>query len=104
MSYYDAYNTQDAYGGGGGGGGYNNSHSHSHSYPPPPPSAAHKELSPDTIYVSGLGSEVTEELLADKFGSVGIIKMDKKTKGKKIWVYRDKATGLPKGDATSKMQ
>lgn len=32
--------------------------------------------------------------------SAGIIKMDKKTKKPKIWLYRDKATGGLKGDGT----
>jgi RNA recognition motif-containing protein len=54
----------------------------------------------DTVYVSGLPKSITEADLAEFFGSIGIIKLDKKTKGKKIWVYRDKATGEPKGDAT----
>lgn len=30
----------------------------------------------------------------------GVIKTDKKTRGKKIWLYRDKATGGLKGDGT----
>ena len=36
------------------------------------------------------------------FGAIGIIKEGKgKEKGKKkIWIYKDKQTGLPKGDAT----
>lgn len=31
---------------------------------------------------------------------IGVIKTDKKTRGKKIWLYRDKATGALKGDGT----
>ena len=40
--------------------------------------------------------------LVDFFGQIGIIKEGKgKEKGKKkVWIYKDKATGEPKGDAT----
>ncbi|KAI9470968.1 MAG: hypothetical protein EXX96DRAFT_586372 [Benjaminiella poitrasii] len=54
----------------------------------------------DTIYISNLPQDVTEEKLAEYFGSIGIIKTDKKLKKPKIWIYMDKTTNLPKGDAT----
>jgi RNA-binding protein FUS len=54
----------------------------------------------DTVYVSGLPPDTTESSLAEYFGSIGIIKLDKKTKNKKIWLYRDKGTGELKGDGT----
>ncbi len=38
--------------------------------------------------------------MAEFFGSIGIIKIDKKTKKPKIWLYRDKNTGGLKGDGT----
>lgn len=38
--------------------------------------------------------------LAEYFGSIGIIKIDKKTRKPKIWLYRDKVTGELKGDGT----
>lgn len=34
------------------------------------------------------------------FGSIGLIKMDKKTKAPKIWLYRNKETHALKGDGT----
>ncbi len=34
------------------------------------------------------------------FGSIGIIKTDKKTNGPKIWIYKDRNTGEGKGEAT----
>lgn len=52
------------------------------------------------MYVSGLPPGTDEEQLAEFFGSIGVLKMDKKLGKKKIYVYRDKATGAPKGDAT----
>ncbi|KAJ3119217.1 hypothetical protein HK100_000420, partial [Physocladia obscura] len=58
--------------------------------------------SEDTIYINGLPPSVTVAAIAEYFGTVGIIKTDKKLRppGPKIWIYRDKATQLPKGDAT----
>lgn len=53
----------------------------------------------DTVYVSGLAKEVNENDLAERFGAIGILKLDKKTREKKIWIYKDKASGEPKGDA-----
>ncbi|GAA5814089.1 hypothetical protein MFLAVUS_007579 [Mucor flavus] len=54
----------------------------------------------DTVYINNLPQDVTEEKLAEHFGSIGIIKTDKKLKKPKIWIYVDKTTNLPKGDAT----
>jgi hypothetical protein len=54
----------------------------------------------DTVYVSGMPAGVSEGDIAEFFGSIGIIKLDKKTKTKKIYLYRDKATGEMKGDGT----
>jgi len=54
----------------------------------------------DTIYISGLPQTVTEEALAERFGSIGIIKNDKRSGKPKIVIYRDKTTGEIKGDAT----
>jgi RNA-binding protein FUS len=54
----------------------------------------------DTVYVTGLPPNITEDDVAEYFGSIGVIKIDKKTRGKKIWLYRDKATGQLKGDGT----
>ncbi|KAH8547924.1 hypothetical protein BGW37DRAFT_508407 [Umbelopsis sp. PMI_123] len=58
------------------------------------------EKSHDTIYITNLPDTVTEEKLAEVFGSIGIIKHDKKADKPKIWIYTDKTTGKPKGDAT----
>lgn len=55
----------------------------------------------DQIYVAGLPEGATERDLEEYFGSIGVIKTDKKTRGKKIYMYRDKATGALKGDAVS---
>eukprot|EP00274_Cyanoptyche_gloeocystis_P000787 CAMPEP_0196660280 /NCGR_PEP_ID=MMETSP1086-20130531/38951_1 /TAXON_ID=77921 /ORGANISM="Cyanoptyche gloeocystis , Strain SAG4.97" /LENGTH=306 /DNA_ID=CAMNT_0041994609 /DNA_START=78 /DNA_END=994 /DNA_ORIENTATION=+ len=58
------------------------------------------ETDQDTIYVTGLGEKVTEEAIIERFGSIGRVKFDKKKGGPKVWIYADKATGKPKGDAT----
>ena len=54
----------------------------------------------DCVYISGLPDSVTEADLEQHFGSIGIIKQDKKLKKSKVWLYRDKATGALKGDGT----
>lgn len=50
----------------------------------------------DQVYVSGLADDVTEEDLAAHFGSIGMLKEDKKRGKPKIWLYRDKATNVLK--------
>lgn len=54
----------------------------------------------DTIFISGMDPEANEDEIAQHFGAIGIIKIDKKTSKPKIWLYRDKDTGKPKGEAT----
>ncbi|KAF9939102.1 hypothetical protein BGZ67_009982 [Mortierella alpina] len=77
---------------GGGSGGYANSDE----------SAVQK--SSDTVYISGLATDMTEKELTDKleerFSSIGRIKQDKRTMGPKIHIYMDHSSGSPKGDAT----
>lgn len=53
-----------------------------------------------TIYITGLQSNVTIQDLADKFGTIGRIKTDKRSGEPKIYVYNDKSTNAPKGDGT----
>ncbi|XP_028396669.1 uncharacterized protein LOC114520568 isoform X2 [Dendronephthya gigantea] len=62
-------------------------------------SGAPKEYQDDTIFISGIPPHVTVEEIGNMFGSIGIIKIDKKTQGKKIWLYRT-PTGESKGEAT----
>ncbi|KAK8764922.1 hypothetical protein V5799_032470, partial [Amblyomma americanum] len=54
----------------------------------------------DTIFVSNLPEDVGEMQLAEHFGAIGLIKIDKKTGKNKIWIYKDKITGKGKGEAT----
>lgn len=54
----------------------------------------------DTIFVSGMDPDVTENEINDHFGSIGIIKKDRRTQKPKIWIYRNKETGAGKGEAT----
>ena len=51
-----------------------------------------------TVYVSGLKPTVRLEELAELFGSIGLIKQDKRNRTPKIRIYTDDA-GVPKGDA-----
>jgi RNA-binding protein FUS len=58
------------------------------------------QIQRDTVFIQNLPKTVTAEELAEKFGSIGIIKTDKRTGNPKIWVYKDKNTGDGKGEAT----
>ena len=50
-----------------------------------------------SVYVTGLPEDVTEAEVAEAFGKCGIIKEDDERKPR-VKVYRDPATGRPKGD------
>lgn len=54
----------------------------------------------DMVFVSGLPLDATEADIAAHFGSIGVVKFDKKQNKHKIWMYRDKMTGAPKGECT----
>ena len=56
--------------------------------------------SENQIFVQGLPSSANEDDIAQFFGSIGVIKVDKKTRTQKIWVYKDRATGISKGECT----
>ncbi|XP_044491446.1 transcription initiation factor TFIID subunit 15-like [Mangifera indica] len=53
-----------------------------------------------SVYVCNLPQGTDENMLAEYFGTIGLLKKDKRTGRSKIWLYRDKATNEPKGDAT----
>ncbi|XWS34426.1 hypothetical protein CRYUN_Cryun21dG0037700 [Craigia yunnanensis] len=53
-----------------------------------------------SVYVCNLPEGTDETMLAEYFGTIGLLKKDKRTGRPKIWLYRDKATNEPKGDAT----
>ncbi|PPD90756.1 hypothetical protein GOBAR_DD12301 [Gossypium barbadense] len=53
-----------------------------------------------SIYVCNLPEGTDESMLAEYFGTIGLLKKDKRTGRPKVWLYRDKVTNEPKGDAT----
>ncbi|OVA12116.1 RNA recognition motif domain [Macleaya cordata] len=53
-----------------------------------------------SVYVCNLPHGTDENMLAEFFGTIGLLKKDKRTGRPKIWFYRDKVTNEPKGDAT----
>ncbi|XP_028766938.1 transcription initiation factor TFIID subunit 15-like [Neltuma alba] len=53
-----------------------------------------------SVYVCNLPYGTDENMLAEYFGTIGLLKKDKRTGRPKIWLYRDKETNEPKGDAT----
>ena len=84
---FDGGRGRGGFGGGrGGGGGF--------------AGGADRVQSENQIYVSGLPRNLTEDDIAKYFGSIGVIKTDRKTGGQKIWIYKDNATGEQKGEAT----
>ncbi|WCJ28555.1 TBP-associated factor 15 [Euphorbia peplus] len=53
-----------------------------------------------SVYVCNLPLGTDENMLAEYFGTIGLLKKDKRTGRPKIWFYRDKMTNELKGDAT----
>ncbi|KAK1387353.1 Transcription initiation factor TFIID subunit 15 [Heracleum sosnowskyi] len=53
-----------------------------------------------SVYVCNLPPGTDDKMLDAHFGTIGVIKRDKRTGRPKIWLYRDKVTNEPKGDAT----
>ncbi|EYU18132.1 hypothetical protein MIMGU_mgv1a0079112mg, partial [Erythranthe guttata] len=53
-----------------------------------------------TVYVCNLPFGTDDDMLAEHFGTIGLLKKDKRTGRPKIWIYHDKVTNEPKGDAT----
>ncbi|XP_038906136.1 transcription initiation factor TFIID subunit 15 [Benincasa hispida] len=53
-----------------------------------------------SVYICNLPYGTDENMLAEYFGTIGVLKKDKRTGRPKIWLYRDKSTNEPKGDAT----
>ena len=54
----------------------------------------------DTIFVQNIPKTATMDDLINAFGSIGVIKTDKRTNMPKIWIYKDKISGENKGEAT----
>ncbi|XP_057778347.1 transcription initiation factor TFIID subunit 15 [Salvia miltiorrhiza] len=52
-----------------------------------------------SVYVCNLPPGTDETMLAEHFGTIGLLKKDKRTGRPKIWLYHDKVTNEPKGDA-----
>ncbi|GFG34884.1 hypothetical protein Cfor_00099, partial [Coptotermes formosanus] len=56
----------------------------------------------DTVFVSGMSPALTEEDIQQHFGAIVLLtfQTDRRTGKPKIWMYKDKITGKPKGEAT----
>ena len=59
-----------------------------------------KVVSNNRIYASGLPTNLTKEDIVSFFGSVGVIKNDRRTGKPNIWIYKNRDTGEQKGEAT----
>ncbi|KAL6507793.1 TATA-binding protein-associated factor 2N [Orobanche gracilis] len=53
-----------------------------------------------SVYVCNLPFGTDETMLAEHFGTIGVLKKDRRSGRPKIWIYHDKVTNEPKGDAT----
>lgn len=58
------------------------------------------EIQRDAIFIQNLPKNITLDELNDVFSVVGPIKVDDRSGGPKIWIYRDRETDEPNGRAT----
>ncbi|XP_041456227.1 RNA-binding protein cabeza-like isoform X42 [Lytechinus variegatus] len=59
------------------------------------------EVQHDTVFISGMQPNAVDEgKIKEHFGQIGIIKLDKRTQKDRIWIYRNKQTHEPTGEAT----
>ena len=63
-------------------------------------SSAPREPSQVQIFIEGLPLNVRIPDLVDYFSTVGRIKIDRETNKPRVWLYHDKRTGDPTGEAT----
>ena len=59
-----------------------------------------KVQSDNQIFVQGMPTDVSDDDVAQFFGSIGTIKTDRKTGKLRIFLYTDRNTGAPKGEGT----
>lgn len=54
----------------------------------------------DAIFIQNLPKNITRDEILDIFSTVGPIKIDERSGGPKIWIYKDRDTGESNGRAT----
>jgi len=54
----------------------------------------------DAIFIQNLPKNITREEIVDAFSTVGPIKVDDRSGGPKVWIYKDRDTGEGNGRAT----
>ncbi|KAG8587757.1 hypothetical protein GDO81_005774 [Engystomops pustulosus] len=80
--------------------GFSHSSQGSRDYGNKPESDDQDNSDNNTIFVQGLGEDVSPDQVGDFFKQIGIIKINKKTGKPMINLYTDKETGKSKGEAT----
>ncbi|CAF0782833.1 unnamed protein product [Adineta ricciae] len=58
------------------------------------------EILKDTIFIQNLPRNITRDDIQEAFSSVGPIRIDDRSGGPKIWIYKDRMTGEGNGRAT----
>jgi len=58
------------------------------------------EILTDAVFIQNLPKTITQDEIHDVFSTVGPIKIDDRSGGPKIWIYKDRETNEPNGRAT----
>lgn len=92
-SYGNSYSRGGSSGGSSGGGG-------SYGFRRDRDNDRQVEIQRDTIFIQDLPKDITKDQLQDAFSGVGRIKIDDRSGGPKVWLYKDRMTDEGNGRAT----
>ncbi|UJR21053.1 hypothetical protein I4U23_024153 [Adineta vaga] len=92
-SFRGSFQGNDSRRGGGGGGGYGYRAQNNND-------DEQIEILKDAIFIQNLPKNITRDDIQEAFSTVGPIKIDDRSGGPKIWIYKDRMTGEGNGRAT----
>ncbi|CAF1081091.1 unnamed protein product [Adineta steineri] len=90
-SYRGSYRGRGNGGGGGGGFGFRRQNNNDED---------EIEILKEAIFIQNLPKNITRDDIQEAFSTVGPIKIDERSGGPKIWIYKDRMTGEGNGRAT----